>query len=79
MISNMTVTPGGDQSLLVQWKALDTSSLSGYVIEWRPLLQTDLSHIQFEIADRNQSSLVITGMFDIAGFKIFMLPILLKL
>uniref|UniRef100_A0A7N6AG06 Colony stimulating factor 3 receptor (granulocyte) n=1 Tax=Anabas testudineus TaxID=64144 RepID=A0A7N6AG06_ANATE len=64
VISNMTVTPGGDQSLLVQWKALDTSSLSGYVIEWRPLLQTDLSHIQFEIADRNQSSLVITGSIE---------------
>lgn len=78
VMSDITVIPRDDQSLLVQWKHFD-AALTGYVVEWRPLLLTDISHIQFEIVDRNQSSLVITGMFYTAAFKILVLLILLKL
>lgn len=63
VISDVTAIPRDDRSLLVQWRSLVSSSLTGYVVEWRPLLKTDLSLIQFEIADRNQSSIAITGMF----------------
>lgn len=62
-ISDVTAIALDDQSLLVQWKCLNTSDLAGYVVEWRPLLQKDFSHIMFEIVDRNQSSFVITGGF----------------
>uniref|UniRef100_A0A3B4YYQ3 Interleukin-6 receptor subunit beta-like n=1 Tax=Stegastes partitus TaxID=144197 RepID=A0A3B4YYQ3_9TELE len=56
--------PHGDRSLLVQWRSVPTSDLAGFVVEWKPLLKPGLSHIQFEIADKNQSSLVITGSFE---------------
>ncbi|XP_062279029.1 granulocyte colony-stimulating factor receptor [Scomber scombrus] len=63
-ISEITAIPRDDTSLLVQWKSLISPGLTDYVVEWRPLLKTDRSFIQFEIADRNQSSLTITGSFE---------------
>ncbi|XP_071324943.1 granulocyte colony-stimulating factor receptor [Trachinotus anak] len=63
-ISDITAIFRDDQALLVQWKNGDISSVTGYVVEWRPLLKTDLSFTRFEIADRNESSLIITGSFE---------------
>ena len=71
-ISEVTVVPRDDRTFLVQWKTTGITSPTGYVVEWRPLLKTDLSLIQFEIAERNQSSLIISGTFSIIciiGFK----------
>lgn len=34
-----------------------------YVVEWSPLLEIDVSLTQFNIIKRNQTSLLITGMF----------------
>lgn len=63
-LSDVTVLPcDDDTSLFVQWTSLATSAgITGYVVEWRPLLNTDPSLILFDLADRNQSSLVITGI-----------------
>ncbi|KAG7216874.1 hypothetical protein INR49_001528 [Caranx melampygus] len=63
-ISDVTVVPRDDQALVIQWKNMDISSVIGYVVEWRPLLKTDLSLTQFEIADGNESGLIITGSFE---------------
>lgn len=63
-VSDVTAVPRDDRSLLVRWLSEVTSDLTGYMVEWRPLLQAGLSHIQFEAADKNQSSLVITGSFE---------------
>lgn len=60
-ISDLTVVPRDDRALAVQWENTDAPSVIGYVVEWRPLLQTDLSLTQFETADRNKSGLIITG------------------
>ncbi|KAL3059818.1 hypothetical protein OYC64_014419 [Pagothenia borchgrevinki] len=64
VVSGVSVIPQDDRSLLVQWKSLVSSTLTGFVVEWRPLLKTDLSLTQFEITDRNKTSLVITGSFE---------------
>ncbi|XP_051262889.1 granulocyte colony-stimulating factor receptor [Dicentrarchus labrax] len=64
VISDISVIPHDDRSLLVQWRSLVSPSPTGFVVEWRPLLKTDLSLTQFEITDRNQTSLVITGSFE---------------
>ncbi|XP_019948150.2 granulocyte colony-stimulating factor receptor [Paralichthys olivaceus] len=63
-ISDISAVPQDDSAFLVQWKNTDISSLTGYVVEWRPLLTKDISLTKFEIADRNQSSLIITGSFE---------------
>ncbi|XP_047455669.1 granulocyte colony-stimulating factor receptor [Mugil cephalus] len=63
-VSEVTAVPYDDTSLLVWWKSGVTPGLIGYVVEWIPLLETGPSHSQFEIADKNQSSLVITGSFE---------------
>lgn len=73
VISDVTVIPQDDGSLLVQWRSLLSSSLTGLVVEWSPLLQTGLFFTQFELTSRNHTLLVITGMFYsffIAGFRI---------
>ncbi|XP_069559935.1 granulocyte colony-stimulating factor receptor [Brachyistius frenatus] len=61
---DVTAVPCDDISLMVQWRSVVTSDLTGYVVEWRPLLKTGLSHILFENVDKNQSSLIITGSFE---------------
>ncbi|XP_020489152.1 granulocyte colony-stimulating factor receptor isoform X1 [Labrus bergylta] len=63
-ISDATVVPRDDRSFLVQWRSLVSFGLTGFVVEWRPLLKSDLSLTQFEMTDRNQTSLVITGSFE---------------
>uniref|UniRef100_A0A667Z0B2 Colony stimulating factor 3 receptor n=1 Tax=Myripristis murdjan TaxID=586833 RepID=A0A667Z0B2_9TELE len=64
VISDVTVLPRDDTTLLVQWTSLASPGLTGYVVEWRPLLKSDPSLLRFEITDRNQSGLVITGNFE---------------
>ncbi|XP_029360223.1 granulocyte colony-stimulating factor receptor isoform X2 [Echeneis naucrates] len=64
VISDIKVIPRDDQALLVQWKSVDTSTITGYVVEWRPLLKADLSLSQFENVDKNESSFIITGSFE---------------
>ncbi|XP_036931307.1 granulocyte colony-stimulating factor receptor [Acanthopagrus latus] len=63
-ISNISAVPHDDRSLLVRWSILDSSGLTGFVVEWTPLLDRDLSLTQFEITARNQTSLLITGSFE---------------
>lgn len=60
-ILDVAAVPRDNRSLLIQWSTVVPSGLSGYVVEWRPLLKTGISHIQFENLEQNQSSLVITG------------------
>ncbi|XP_068426122.1 granulocyte colony-stimulating factor receptor isoform X2 [Clinocottus analis] len=64
VILDVTVIPQDDRSLLVQWRSLLSSSLTGFTVEWSPLLQTDFFSTQFELTDRNQTLLVITGSFE---------------
>ncbi|KAM3614634.1 uncharacterized protein V6R79_017249 [Siganus canaliculatus] len=63
VISDVSAFPHDDRSLLVQWRSLVSHGLTDYVVEWRPLLKSDLSDIHFEIAQANQSSIVVNGSF----------------
>lgn len=64
VITDASATPHDDKYLLVQWRSVLYPDLKDLVVEWRPLLNTDLSFTHFEIADKNQTSLVIKGMPD---------------
>ncbi|XP_061574458.1 granulocyte colony-stimulating factor receptor [Cololabis saira] len=64
-IQSVTAVPcDHDRSLLVQWTSVETSGLMGYVVEWRPLLKTNLSYIRFDTVDKNYSTLVISGSIE---------------
>ncbi|XP_017270764.1 granulocyte colony-stimulating factor receptor [Kryptolebias marmoratus] len=64
VILDVAAVPRDNRSLLIQWSAVVPSGLSGYVVEWKPSLTANLSHVQFENLDKNQSSLVLTGSFE---------------
>lgn len=63
-ILHVEAVPQDDSSLRVRWKSASIPDLVGYIVEWRPLLETGLSHIRFESADKNKSSLLLTGSFE---------------
>lgn len=62
-VYNMSAIPQDGTSLLVRWISVVSFGIKEFVVEWRPLLNTNISSIQFETADRNQTSLLIKGMF----------------
>ncbi|KAJ3597380.1 hypothetical protein NHX12_000907 [Muraenolepis orangiensis] len=71
-----TAASSCDLRLKTQWKKCTTtepgctgsglpgSGVTDYVVEWRPLLETDSSRLLFELANRNQSSVLLTGHFE---------------
>ncbi|XP_068613771.1 granulocyte colony-stimulating factor receptor-like [Brachionichthys hirsutus] len=64
VLSDVSVDPQEDRSLLVQWRTVLSSSPVDFVVDWRPVLNKELSLSQFEIVNRNQTSLVIKGSFE---------------
>uniref|UniRef100_A0A672GQA5 Fibronectin type-III domain-containing protein n=1 Tax=Salarias fasciatus TaxID=181472 RepID=A0A672GQA5_SALFA len=63
-VSHLKAVPRDNSSFLVEWEGAVTPDLVDYVAEWRPLLETGLSHIRFDTAEKNRSSLVLTGSFE---------------
>lgn len=63
-ITEMTVTPYDDTSLLVKWKSVASSSLLGFIVVWRPLLRTDPAYVQFESTNKTQNSFIISGSIE---------------
>uniref|UniRef100_A0A8C8HCJ7 Uncharacterized protein n=1 Tax=Oncorhynchus tshawytscha TaxID=74940 RepID=A0A8C8HCJ7_ONCTS len=61
-VSDVNVLPHDERSLLVQWTSIHSSSVTGYVVEWRPLWKMDPSLILFDHIDRNQSSTLLSDM-----------------
>lgn len=61
-LANVSVTPDDNGALTVRWRSVVSHDLKGFIVEWRPLLNTNISVTQFEITDRNQTSLVLKGM-----------------
>ena len=69
-VSDVNVLPHDERSLLVQWTSIHSSSVTGYVVEWRPLWKMDPSLILFDHIDRNQSSTLILGMVYVS-YKVY--------
>ncbi|XP_049585929.1 granulocyte colony-stimulating factor receptor [Syngnathus scovelli] len=54
----------GDGSVSVRWGKVASPNVIDYIVEWRPLLNSDLSLVHFETAAWNASSLNLTGNFE---------------
>ncbi|KAG7283313.1 hypothetical protein CRUP_000839 [Coryphaenoides rupestris] len=70
-ICDITVVSHDDRALLVQWQNCSTSrwgrtasDVTDYVVEWWPMFKTNSSLLLFEVANRNQSSVLLTGFFE---------------
>lgn len=61
-IQDVTAVPLDNQSFLVHWTHLVSTDLTGFVVEWRPMLKENLSHVHFEKVDKNQTKLILAGM-----------------
>lgn len=61
-LSDVSASPHDDRSLMVRWRSVLSSYLKGFIVEWRPSLNPDISLTQFEITDSNQTSLILKGM-----------------
>ncbi|XP_018596885.1 granulocyte colony-stimulating factor receptor [Scleropages formosus] len=61
-VSELRVSPCGDNGLLVQWLSPSAAALTGYTVEWSSLCDTD--HISFDVVARNESSFLITGAIE---------------
>lgn len=61
-IQDVTAVTVDHQSFLVQWTHLASTDLTGFVVEWRPMLKENLSHVHFEKVDKNQTNLILAGM-----------------
>lgn len=63
-VTEMNITSLDDTSLLVQWTSENLDSLLGFVVEWRPLLTTDLAYVQFQSTNKTQTSFIISGSIE---------------
>ncbi|KAM9488531.1 granulocyte colony-stimulating factor receptor [Clarias gariepinus] len=70
----VTIVPQSEDSLLVEWKILDTSAISASVLEWKALCGENLCHVSFEIVDRNQTSFVISGLKPYMPYEVSVYP-----
>lgn len=61
-VSNISVHPQSESSVLIVWKSLVSSRVVGYVLEWRSLSKTHAAQLYFTLLNKNQSSTVVTGI-----------------
>ncbi|XP_019720892.1 granulocyte colony-stimulating factor receptor [Hippocampus comes] len=63
-IPEVRAAAAGNGSVLVRWEDVPSPALIDYIVEWRPLLNNDLSLVRFETARRNLSTLIVTGPLE---------------
>ncbi|KAJ7985228.1 hypothetical protein DPEC_G00349910 [Dallia pectoralis] len=74
-VSEVRVIPNGERSLRVQWTVMDSFSVTGYVVEWRPLWERNASFILFDNIDRNESNTMISeGIEPYKPYEISVYP-----
>ncbi|KAI9999981.1 hypothetical protein NQD34_011824 [Periophthalmus magnuspinnatus] len=63
-VTDLTVTPYDDTSLMVKWMSVDRASLLGFVIEWIPLLRANPANLQFQSTNKSHTSFIIPGSIE---------------
>ncbi|XP_056618674.1 granulocyte colony-stimulating factor receptor isoform X2 [Triplophysa dalaica] len=73
-VSNISVHPQSESSVLIVWKSLVSSRVVGYVLEWRSLSKTHADQLFFTLLNKNQSSTVVTGLEPYKPYEISIYP-----
>ncbi|XP_052002968.1 granulocyte colony-stimulating factor receptor [Xyrauchen texanus] len=73
-VSTFSVRPHSETSLLITWERLVSSLVTGYVLEWRSLIEKDAALLSFALMDKNNLSTVVTGIKPYMPYEISIYP-----
>ncbi|XP_067255545.1 granulocyte colony-stimulating factor receptor [Chanodichthys erythropterus] len=73
-VSNFDMHPQSETSVLLTWESPVSSSVTGYVLEWRSLCETPAAPLSFILVDKNSSSTIVTGLKDFSPYEISIYP-----
>ncbi|KAK7147955.1 hypothetical protein R3I94_010471 [Phoxinus phoxinus] len=71
-VSNVSVRPQSQTSVLVAWESPESSGVTGYTLEWRSLSET--LTLSFILMDKNSSSTLLTGLRPYKPYEISVFP-----
>lgn len=73
-VSNVSVRPQSETSVLIAWEKPESSSVTGYTLEWRSLSETPAVPLSFILMDKNSSSTLLTGLRPYKPYEISVFP-----
>ncbi|XP_051573990.1 granulocyte colony-stimulating factor receptor-like [Myxocyprinus asiaticus] len=73
-VSNFSVRPHSETSLLITWERPVSSLVTGYVLEWRSLIEKEAAILSFALMDKNNLSTVVTGIKPYKPYEISIYP-----
>uniref|UniRef100_A0A671N7R9 Granulocyte colony-stimulating factor receptor-like n=1 Tax=Sinocyclocheilus anshuiensis TaxID=1608454 RepID=A0A671N7R9_9TELE len=73
-VSNFSVHPQSETSVLVAWGRPASPHVTGFVLEWRPLCETPAAPLSFTLMDKNNSSTIVTGLRPYKPYEISIYP-----
>ncbi|XP_051999376.1 granulocyte colony-stimulating factor receptor-like isoform X2 [Xyrauchen texanus] len=73
-VFNFSVRPQSETSLLITWERPVSSQYKGYVLEWRSLIEKDAALLSFELLEKNNLSIVVTGIKPYTPYEISIYP-----
>ncbi|CAM4696908.1 unnamed protein product [Leuciscus chuanchicus] len=71
-VSNVSVRPQSETSVLIAWESPESSGVTGYTLEWRSLTEAD--PLSFSLMDKNSPSLLLTGLRPYKPYEISVFP-----
>ncbi|XP_030639059.1 granulocyte colony-stimulating factor receptor, partial [Chanos chanos] len=74
-VYNMSASPQTDTDLLVQWATPESSGVTGYVLEWKPLCNISPAFTSFDLVSKNQSSSLLSGFQPYKPYAISVYPL----
>ncbi|XP_056107607.1 granulocyte colony-stimulating factor receptor [Rhinichthys klamathensis goyatoka] len=73
-VSNVSVRPQSQTSVLIAWESPESSGVTGYTLEWRSLSETPAVPLSFILMDKNSSSTLVTGLRPYKPYEISVFP-----
>lgn len=73
-VSNLSVHPQSNTSVLLVWESLVSSRVTGYILEYRSLNESLAAKLFFTLLKKNCSSTVVTGLEPFKPYEISIYP-----
>ncbi|XP_073702932.1 granulocyte colony-stimulating factor receptor [Garra rufa] len=73
-VSNFSVHPQSETSVLIKWERLTSPHVTGYVLEWRSLNETAATPLSFTLMDKTNYSTIVTGLRPFVPYNMSIYP-----